>query len=44
MDQSFDAVIVGAGQAAKNSFAGQLTNAGWSVALVERNSWAKAPV
>ena len=34
MDQSFDAVIVGAGQAA--ALAGRLTNAGWSVALVEK--------
>jgi pyruvate/2-oxoglutarate dehydrogenase complex dihydrolipoamide dehydrogenase (E3) component len=35
MDLSFDAVIVGAGQAGP-SLAGRLTQAGWSVALVER--------
>ncbi len=34
MDHSFDAVIVGAGQAA--ALAGRLTKAGWSVALVEK--------
>ena len=34
MDRSFDAVIVGAGQAA--ALAGRLTKAGWSVALVEK--------
>ena len=34
MEHSFDAVIVGAGQAA--SLAGRLTQAGWTVALVEK--------
>lgn len=34
MEHSFDAVIVGAGQAA--SLAGKLTKAGWTVALVEK--------
>jgi pyruvate/2-oxoglutarate dehydrogenase complex dihydrolipoamide dehydrogenase (E3) component len=34
VDQSFDAVIVGAGQSA--ALAGRLTNVGWKVALVEK--------
>lgn len=34
MDHFFDAVIVGAGQAA--TVAGKLANAGWKVALVEK--------
>lgn len=36
MNRSFDAVIVGAGQAGP-SLAGRLTQAGWTVALVERD-------
>ncbi|NYF53103.1 FAD-containing oxidoreductase [Tunturiibacter gelidoferens] len=35
MKQSFDAIIVGAGQAGP-SLAGRLTQAGWTVAIVER--------
>jgi len=35
MDDTFDAIIVGAGQAGP-SLAGRLTEAGWKVALVER--------
>ncbi|RZK27163.1 MAG: pyruvate/2-oxoglutarate dehydrogenase complex dihydrolipoamide dehydrogenase, partial [Hymenobacter sp.] len=37
MNHSFDAIIVGAGQAGP-SLAGRLTAAGWKVALVERKS------
>ena len=36
MDRSFDAIIVGAGQAGP-SLAGRLSQAGWTVALVERD-------
>jgi pyruvate/2-oxoglutarate dehydrogenase complex dihydrolipoamide dehydrogenase (E3) component len=37
MNQSFDAIIIGAGQAGP-SLAGRLTAAGWKVALVERKN------
>ena len=36
MNQNFDAIIVGAGQAA--ALAGPLTKAGWSVALIEKQA------
>lgn len=38
MTQSFDAIIIGAGQAGP-SLAGRLTDAGWTVALVERKDF-----
>ncbi|MVN76958.1 FAD-containing oxidoreductase [Hymenobacter sp. HMF4947] len=38
MNQSFDALIIGAGQAGP-SLAGRLTAAGWTVALVERKNF-----
>jgi pyruvate/2-oxoglutarate dehydrogenase complex dihydrolipoamide dehydrogenase (E3) component len=36
MNRSFDAIIIGAGQAGP-SLAGRLTQAGWNVAVIERN-------
>jgi len=36
MERSFDAILVGAGQAVP-SLAGRLTNAGWKIAVIERD-------
>lgn len=38
MDQTFDAIIIGAGQAGP-SLAGRLTGAGWKIAFVERKQF-----